>query len=353
MGDPGRSPRNRRPITSSSRTRARELPRTRADPAARRLSDTRTDRRQLCRSRRARCRCGSTRTTISRRGDRRRAARPGRTRQRERVRRRDDQRSTTAGSRGTSPIRAQAAGFCSRPCLRLGSPRPLLLPSGRPPSWPRRSRWLAPLPTMRWTSVSHRAAPRRLRCDARADGRPDRALHRVARARGHAARRRSRRLAGDLAIRACASHPVPVVSAAMGKTAVRRAAAAGAGLLFDSLSTPERIRGLVDTYRASGGTGACILIRRAWIGPPPRDLVDRQLDVYRSYAANRRACAVEPRRDAVERRGAGCRRDRRCGGGQASARSTSVPRSRVSLPSKWWARWAWATRYFRDCVSRA
>ena len=41
----------------------------------------------------------------------------------------------------------------------------------------------------------------------------------------------------DQALRRCVDHPVPVVSAAMGFTAVRRAAACGAGLVFDSMST--------------------------------------------------------------------------------------------------------------------
>ncbi len=93
-----------------------------------------------------------------------------------------------------------------------------------------------------------------------------------------------RGLAGDPAIKACAEHPVPVVSAAMSLTAVRRATRHGVGILFDSLSTPERCRELSDAYRAAGGTGPCILIRRAWVGEPPRQGVARQLDVYRSYA---------------------------------------------------------------------
>lgn len=91
-------------------------------------------------------------------------------------------------------------------------------------------------------------------------------------------------LAEDAAIKACAEHPVPVVSAAMSGTAVRRAARLGVGLLFDSLSTPERCRELTDAYRAAGGTGPCILIRRAWVGEPPREQVEQQVDVYRSYA---------------------------------------------------------------------
>jgi len=93
-----------------------------------------------------------------------------------------------------------------------------------------------------------------------------------------------RGLADDPAIKACAEHPVPVVSAAMSLTAVRRAARHGVGILFDSLSTPERCRELSDAYRAAEGSGPCVVIRRAWVGEPPRDGVARQLDVYRGYA---------------------------------------------------------------------
>jgi alkanesulfonate monooxygenase SsuD/methylene tetrahydromethanopterin reductase-like flavin-dependent oxidoreductase (luciferase family) len=94
------------------------------------------------------------------------------------------------------------------------------------------------------------------------------------------------RLAEDVAVKACADRPVPMVSAAMGFTAVRRAARLGVGILFDSLSTPERCRDLVDAYRDAGGEGPCIMIRRAWIGEPPRARVDAQVDVYRSYSSD-------------------------------------------------------------------
>ena len=90
-------------------------------------------------------------------------------------------------------------------------------------------------------------------------------------------------LAGDPALAACADTPVPIVSAAMGLTAVRRAARLGAGILFDSLSIPERCRTLIDAYRDAGGSGPCILIRRAWLGEPPADRVEAQLARYRSY----------------------------------------------------------------------
>ncbi len=88
----------------------------------------------------------------------------------------------------------------------------------------------------------------------------------------------------DPAVRAFEARPIPLVSAAMGFTAARRAAGLDIGLLFDSLSTPERGRALVDAYRAEGGTAACVAIRRAWIGEPPREDVDRQVDRYRSYS---------------------------------------------------------------------
>ena len=91
-------------------------------------------------------------------------------------------------------------------------------------------------------------------------------------------------LRSDPAVARCVEHPVPVVSAAASTRAARRAAAAGAGLLFDSLVTPTRVRQLVDAYRGGGGAGPCVLIRRAWIGDPPAALVEQQLGVYRSYA---------------------------------------------------------------------
>jgi alkanesulfonate monooxygenase SsuD/methylene tetrahydromethanopterin reductase-like flavin-dependent oxidoreductase (luciferase family) len=94
-------------------------------------------------------------------------------------------------------------------------------------------------------------------------------------------------LAGDPAIKACAEHPIPIVSAAMGFTAVRRAAALGVGILFDSLSIAERCRELSDAYRDAGGAGPVIIIRRAWVGQPPQEKVDQQLDVYRGYSSRK------------------------------------------------------------------
>jgi hypothetical protein len=91
-------------------------------------------------------------------------------------------------------------------------------------------------------------------------------------------------LAGDPAVARLQEWPIPVLSAASSVTAARRAAACDVGLVFDSLSTPERCRELVDAYRAAGGTHACVLVRRAWIGEPPIRETARQLDTYRGYA---------------------------------------------------------------------
>jgi alkanesulfonate monooxygenase SsuD/methylene tetrahydromethanopterin reductase-like flavin-dependent oxidoreductase (luciferase family) len=92
-------------------------------------------------------------------------------------------------------------------------------------------------------------------------------------------------MTNDQALRRCGDHPVPVVSAAMGFMAARRAAACGAGLVFDSMSSSERVAALIDAYRVAGGAGPTILIRRAWVGAPPAELFDKQIGVYRTYAA--------------------------------------------------------------------
>ena len=92
-------------------------------------------------------------------------------------------------------------------------------------------------------------------------------------------------LAGDAAVVYASAQPVPLVSAAASATAARRAARVGAGIIIDSLSKPARARSLTDAYRAAGGTAACILVRRVWLGEPPRADIDRQVEVYRGYAS--------------------------------------------------------------------
>ena len=90
-------------------------------------------------------------------------------------------------------------------------------------------------------------------------------------------------LADDRAIAACAENPVPMVAAAQSLAAVRRAAGLGLGILYDSLQATEHVRALSDAYDEAGGTGPKILIRRVWIGGPPGEAVDNQLDLYRTY----------------------------------------------------------------------
>src|SRR4051794_33323908 len=91
-------------------------------------------------------------------------------------------------------------------------------------------------------------------------------------------------LAGDKALQLCTDSPVPVLSAAMGFTAAKRAARLGVGLVFDSLSTTERVRKLTDAYREAGGTASCVMVRRVWVGPTPKALLEQQIDVYRTYS---------------------------------------------------------------------
>jgi len=60
---------------------------------------------------------------------------------------------------------------------------------------------------------------------------------------------------------------VPVVSAARSRTAVRRAARLGLGILHSPTSSPERLASLAEDYLAAGGQGRRVLIAGAWVGP--------------------------------------------------------------------------------------
>jgi alkanesulfonate monooxygenase SsuD/methylene tetrahydromethanopterin reductase-like flavin-dependent oxidoreductase (luciferase family) len=91
-------------------------------------------------------------------------------------------------------------------------------------------------------------------------------------------------LNGDPALSHCAQHPVPVLSAAASTGAARRAAAVGAGILMEGVSSVERLAQICASYDEAGGTGTKMLIRRVWLGNPQRDLVARQREVYDSYA---------------------------------------------------------------------
>ena len=65
---------------------------------------------------------------------------------------------------------------------------------------------------------------------------------------------RARRRSGDRRVRASTrARPERGHGLHRGAPAARL----GAGILFDSLSTPERCRELIDAYREAGGTGPC------------------------------------------------------------------------------------------------
>jgi alkanesulfonate monooxygenase SsuD/methylene tetrahydromethanopterin reductase-like flavin-dependent oxidoreductase (luciferase family) len=94
-------------------------------------------------------------------------------------------------------------------------------------------------------------------------------------------------LTEDAAIASLGSETVPLAIAAMSPVGVRRAASLSLGVLFDSLQNAERIRALTDAYHDAGGTGPCILIRRAWLGPPPAAAVEGQMQFYRGYTSSK------------------------------------------------------------------
>ena len=94
-------------------------------------------------------------------------------------------------------------------------------------------------------------------------------------------------LAAEPGVAGLPAGAIPVVAAVQAPKTAARAAGLGMGVLFDSLQTLERTRLLVDAYRDAGGTGPCILIRRLWVGPPPWENMDSQMDRYRGYAPAR------------------------------------------------------------------
>jgi alkanesulfonate monooxygenase SsuD/methylene tetrahydromethanopterin reductase-like flavin-dependent oxidoreductase (luciferase family) len=89
-------------------------------------------------------------------------------------------------------------------------------------------------------------------------------------------------LASDPSVAAAS---IPMVSAAQSPAAARRAAGLGLGLLFDSLISVARAGEVVAAHRAAGGTAACVLVRRVWIGAPPGEAVAAQMDRFRFAAS--------------------------------------------------------------------
>lgn len=94
-------------------------------------------------------------------------------------------------------------------------------------------------------------------------------------------------LGDDAAVAALATAPVPAVSAAQSRTAARRAADLGLGILFDSLISTTYAATVSAAHRERGGPGSRILVRRAWIGPAPDRAVAAQMDRFRSAATDR------------------------------------------------------------------
>jgi alkanesulfonate monooxygenase SsuD/methylene tetrahydromethanopterin reductase-like flavin-dependent oxidoreductase (luciferase family) len=101
-------------------------------------------------------------------------------------------------------------------------------------------------------------------------------------------------LQADPAVAALASAPIPAVSAAQSGAAARRAAGLGMGILFDSLISTTRAGAVSAAHRESGGTGPRILVRRAWVGPPPERAVAAQMDRFRKAASERARAGWAP-----------------------------------------------------------
>jgi alkanesulfonate monooxygenase SsuD/methylene tetrahydromethanopterin reductase-like flavin-dependent oxidoreductase (luciferase family) len=89
----------------------------------------------------------------------------------------------------------------------------------------------------------------------------------------------------DPAIAQWARDPAPLLRAANSTVAVRRAAAGGFGVYFPGGETRDRLRGLIDAYRAAGGPGPVIKIRTLWMGAPPPGALEERDRLYREAAA--------------------------------------------------------------------
>jgi alkanesulfonate monooxygenase SsuD/methylene tetrahydromethanopterin reductase-like flavin-dependent oxidoreductase (luciferase family) len=90
-------------------------------------------------------------------------------------------------------------------------------------------------------------------------------------------------VAADPAVAALVDSPIPLVAAAAGPVAARRAAALAVGLLFDSIVSVDRAAEVSGAHADAGGTGRT-LIRRVWVGDVPHDEVRAQMDRYRAAA---------------------------------------------------------------------
>jgi alkanesulfonate monooxygenase SsuD/methylene tetrahydromethanopterin reductase-like flavin-dependent oxidoreductase (luciferase family) len=92
--------------------------------------------------------------------------------------------------------------------------------------------------------------------------------------------------AGDPAIRAWIDHPGTILTAANSRPGVRRAAAAGTGLLLPGGNARERYRELVALFREAQPPGPVVKIRQIWLGAPPSGALKAHSAVYRQAATS-------------------------------------------------------------------
>lgn len=94
-------------------------------------------------------------------------------------------------------------------------------------------------------------------------------------------------LAHDPGVAALRPGAVPIVAAVQTARTAARAGGLGAGTLYDSLQDVTALAPLSAAHAAAGGSGARILIRRAWIGDLPGAAAEAQMARYRGAAAQR------------------------------------------------------------------
>jgi alkanesulfonate monooxygenase SsuD/methylene tetrahydromethanopterin reductase-like flavin-dependent oxidoreductase (luciferase family) len=94
-------------------------------------------------------------------------------------------------------------------------------------------------------------------------------------------------LVDDVAIAALGISPVPVICGVGGPKGAAFAAECRVGVLLTSLLDSAKARRISESFRESGGTKSCVLIRQAWVGTPSDSSLN-QLARYRSAASDSR-----------------------------------------------------------------
>jgi alkanesulfonate monooxygenase SsuD/methylene tetrahydromethanopterin reductase-like flavin-dependent oxidoreductase (luciferase family) len=82
-----------------------------------------------------------------------------------------------------------------------------------------------------------------------------------------------------------AGPPLSMVVAAQSLAGARRAAALGFGVLYNSLQDLDWLRRLSEGYRAHGGQGPVVLIRRVMLGVPEPSMLTEHRRRYETYAS--------------------------------------------------------------------